>query len=634
MIISVSAITRELVLACRQLGLVVTETLAAFVAVTIVNSATGTFYVAKPLEEGDARAVVEAAVKKLFSKKVSPDLKLLMLQASFESTLHEAERADAAKETDLEQKHNALLQGVKSEDAVQFEKQNFEQISETYRQIFQWLLVKCGHPDTTVQARAQKSEVKAVEREVAAALESVFPRVGLRAFVSLTPNEKGAQLQELASIVMGIRLFNAHLGKGGTCLPLACVDQKIIDDAAETLRVLQVDIDRDNTECEKFVAFYVYGGAVDSANKPTQQRLMDVLAELMYRRQMVTYLLQLLDDVSQAQERLTAAVQQYHDELEMLDSLVGAKTSVPKEQVYPRFDSLARIFKSCWIDMQKLTRCTTLLNLMKQHRSEYCPAMSNEEQELLAGFKAMKSAVDVGLADKDDEEPASPANGCAIVKPEDEGFLQLGLDMQGFCVVTLTDRAGLCVSGNPQLGVVKYKHGEAELALCFSTVAAMKKFIAEPERYLQSSHALPNALPGLIELVRMDDAFPQSSLQGILKGTAGVKLTSGPIKADVECNTPVHFVEENFDPTYEWNEWTMREKALKLADISKKVTSTTQTKISALRRDSSTQVYLPKEKATNTSVSQGTNPPQWKRYITGLRGESTDVKVVDLKFEL
>merc|ERR1719380_590292 len=102
-------------------------------------------------------------------------------------------------------------------------------------------------------------------------------------------------------------------------------------------------------------------------------------------------------------------------------------------------------------------------------------------------------------------------------------------------------------------------------------------------------------------------------------------------EGDVECATPVHFVEENFDPTYEWN---MREKALKLADISKKMTSATQTKVSALRRDSSTQVYLPKEKATNTVSSQGTNPPQWKRYITGLRGESTDVKVVDLKFEL
>merc|ERR1719281_1890066 len=104
--------------------------------------------------------------------------------------------------------------------------------------------------------------------------------------------------------------------------------------------------------------------------------------------------------------------------------------------------------------------------------------MSNEDQELLAGFKAKKSAVDVGLADKDTEEPAAPANGCTIINPEDEGFLQLGLDMQGFCLVTLIDRTGLCVSGNPQLGVVKYKHQETELALCFATVAAMKKFVA------------------------------------------------------------------------------------------------------------------------------------------------------------
>jgi len=39
-------------------------------------------------------------------------------------------------------------------------------------------------------------------KEVAAALESVFPRVGLRSFVALTGPEKAAQLQELAGIVL------------------------------------------------------------------------------------------------------------------------------------------------------------------------------------------------------------------------------------------------------------------------------------------------------------------------------------------------------------------------------------------------------------------------------------------------
>jgi hypothetical protein len=57
-----------------------------------------------------------------------------------------------------------------------------------------------------------------IEREVAAALESVLPRAGLRPFVSLTTPEKVAQLCELSNIVIGIRLFNRDIGKGGVGL--------------------------------------------------------------------------------------------------------------------------------------------------------------------------------------------------------------------------------------------------------------------------------------------------------------------------------------------------------------------------------------------------------------------------------
>ena len=38
-------------------------------------------------------------------------------------------------------------------------------------------------------------------------------------------------------------------------------------------------------------------------------------------------------------------------------------------------------------------------------------------------------------------------------------------------------------------------------------------------------------------------------------------------QADAAVATPVHFVEENFDPDYEWNEWKLRQQALSLADI-------------------------------------------------------------------
>lgn len=626
MIISVSAITKELVLACRQLGLVVTETLAAFVAVTIVNPATGTFYVAKPLDEADARAVVEAAVKKLFAKKIQPDLQLLKLQASFASTQFEHDKSEKTKDGEREEETNQVLATIKSEEPVKFEKQDFDTISATYRQIFKWLLLKCGHPDPDVDSRVGKAERKAVERECAAALESVFPRVGLRAFVSLTPNEKAAQLHELAAIVLGIRLFNAHLGKGGTCLPL---DSALsVKEAEELLRVLQLEIDHDSSECSKYAAFLIHASVQNS--KPPQTRLIEAMLELMYRRQLLSYLLALQDEVGQAQERLAVGVQQYTDELEALDVLVGSKTSVPKEQVYPRFDGLARIFRVCWRESQRVSRCSALLGLLKRHREEYCPGLSAAEVESLTAWRAEMSDVSVGLADPEDAPAVEAAKGCEIISPDDEGFAQLGVDLQCLCPQTLSAQRGVLVAGNPLIGVVKYK----QFTFCFSTRAAMRDFIADPEKCLTITHQLPNEFPGLLELLRLDDAFPQSSLQGILKGTAGVKLSTTSMQADAAVATPVHFVDENFDPGYEWNEWTLRQQALSLADIRKKSTSATQTKLSALRRDAETQVYLPKEKATSTGVSQGTNPPQWKRYISGLRGETTEVKVVDLKFEL
>jgi hypothetical protein len=46
----------------------------------------------------------------------------------------------------------------------------------------------------------------------------VLPRAGLRPFVSLTTPEKVAQLCELSNIIIGIRLFNRDIGKGGVGL--------------------------------------------------------------------------------------------------------------------------------------------------------------------------------------------------------------------------------------------------------------------------------------------------------------------------------------------------------------------------------------------------------------------------------
>lgn len=36
---------------------------------------------------------------------------------------------------------------------------------------------------------------------------------------------------------------------------------------------------------------------------------------------------------------------------------------------------------------------------------------------------------------------------------------------------------------------------------------------------------------------------------------------------DKEVETPTHFIDKNLDPTYSWNEWELRRKALQMANI-------------------------------------------------------------------
>lgn len=106
------------------------------------------------------------------------------------------------------------------------------------------------------------------------------------------------------------------------------------------------------------------------------------------------------------------------------------------------------------------------------------------------------------------------------------------------------------------------------------------------------------------------------------------------MQADAGTETPLHFEETRIDKKYEWNEWSLRREALHMADIRRKTTSTTQTALSHLRREIETQVYLPKDVATNTTVNNGTNPPRWRKYTTGLRGEPQPMKVTEIKFDL
>lgn len=59
-----------------------------------------------------------------------------------------------------------------------------------------------------------------------------------------------------------------------------------------------------------------------------------------------------------------------------------------------------------------------------------------------------------------------------------------------------------------------------------------------------------------------------------------------------------------------------------MANIRRKVTVCTQTELSNFRIDAESQVWLPKENATNTGVNAATNTVLEKTYIVGLRDKN------------
>lgn len=109
-------------------------------------------------------------------------------------------------------------------------------------------------------------------------------------------------------------------------------------------------------------------------------------------------------------------------------------------------------------------------------------------------------------------------------------------------------------------------------------------------------------------------------------------------KCDSETQTDTHILEPNIVKSYEWNEWELRRKAIKLANLRTRVTHSVQTNLSNMRRDTAIQVWPPKEQETQTKVDNYTNVPKPQVFMAGLRGgglsESTVMTKVDLTIDV
>ena len=153
-------------------------------------------------------------------------------------------------------------------------------------------------------------------------MESVFPRIGLKSFVQLSTEEKKNQLNELSNIVLGIRLFNKEIGKGG--VGLLNVENESVQRVEELGELIGREVQYINEECANYQEAIVYS----NLSKPVEVTEFMVARwkdELANRRQYLSYLQSLLEDVSLCGRRIHSLRESFLDELTDLRSIVGSR---------------------------------------------------------------------------------------------------------------------------------------------------------------------------------------------------------------------------------------------------------------------------------------------------------------------
>ena len=635
---AIRRIVQEIKFICRVRSVQVSDTLSAFMARAVVLENAAKFPLDKELNESDVQELIKMACERLCEED-SPPLETVKMQVALDaSRLQEGEALEEAR-AEREGKEAGLIMEVSE---VRLKPGNdVEALTALYRKIFNFLVVRAGlEPGTDRPA----------EREIAAALESVFPRIGLKAFTALPNDDKVAQLHELANIVLGIRLFNRHIGKGGAGI----VDLYMQASELATALITRTSQELQAAEaaCDQYVDVigHKYRAPV---GEDAPQRLQQ---ELTNRRQYTSYLQELELGFKQAGSHVEELSHMFLAEMQQLQSLVGNRSSVPKEQVYPRFDSLAKLWAAFREELALLQARQLTLESLKQFEHSFTPTLKPDD---LVAARAARRADEAMAPPSSDIAPppivpvaeptaaaaalelalenAGPAAAAAAGAGADEGARALTeaeasevlrearLELEGFCAYTVVQRDGLLLLASPA-AVAQFR----DRFYGFADAAARDAFVSSPSKYHAALLAVAKRMPELIHMLRLQEHFPAASIAEIMRQNAQAQMGTSVLShvrsyQDGAAQTPTHFYEKNMDFSYDWNEWGLRRRALHLANLRNKVTKSSQTAGSAFRRESESQVYLPAESTTQTGVSTGTNPPISKNYIAGLRGAPDEV---------
>ena len=171
---------------------------------------------------------------------------------------------------------------------------------------------------------------------------------------------------------------------------------------AELSAIISSEMDAMNEVCQEYQEVIVFS----NLRKPADvtefmvQRWKDELAN---RRQYLSYLQSLFEDVSKCGRKVSFLRESYLSELDDLSAMVGSRNSVPKEHVYPKFDKIAKLWSNLGDELEVITCRERTLDDLVNFKASYNATLSKESQILAVARDAPT------LSTEEEEEAAKAA---------------------------------------------------------------------------------------------------------------------------------------------------------------------------------------------------------------------------------
>ncbi|KNE63533.1 hypothetical protein AMAG_08649 [Allomyces macrogynus ATCC 38327] len=618
----------------------VSDTLTAFVVRAAVLNPHHAFRVDAVFAKDDVDRLVELCARKLAADS-DPESITVKAQVYFDSTF--PQQAEYLHRENLTRKNTVapILRDITewspsgSGGGKAAGMLSAAALDTLYRKMVGYVLLKSamGNP-TDVQ----------VAREAAVALESVFPQGEVATFLALPRPDKERQLNGLAQLVSGIRLFNRHVNKASRDkienIPELC--SREIKDAFALIKEKTSDAEL------KIKAMAAILSAEPAVVAPDVSARM--ATALVFYRQLLIY----LDSVREQIEASSAALRALDDKmaasLRDLAAACRARAAVPVDHVYPRFMELAALwrgfqdelfldaFRRGILDTLALfesavhmagigaavapseNTATDVLGLELVHLLAQAPASVRDaaQREPVEVAPMPDDAIVAAAATLQSEvtkvrhRPHLGAPGCdmEVLHPGNTAqYAKLPVELGGFCPVSLVapKTLGLVVPGNWNHGVIKYR----DKLYAFRTPNEAKQFAAAPEQYLTGVLDLARERMGLVQLLQLYGYFPSiRALENADALTRQALLGQRTLVCEVGTQVDTHIIDRNIDATYQWNEWEMRRRALMLVNLRTKQTHAAQTAASHYKRDAHAQVYPPRDAEAQTMRDAATGMPQ------------------------